>query len=258
VVLQSKRERLEREMKTVRSGRRAIIHTSYREFQKKLKPSQWKYLPRTIDICALDPFAEVLDAEADVFVTAADFEGAFRQLPELLSASSDARRVQARSLLKVPMSAIQPASSAPELGEIVESSVASSSSHTDALNLATAAFSCQELPCNNYGNKAPYLFGWDDIASHHCRLDSFSGDPYWYHTEHARALPTIAFSTVGSKFAGAVVRAAGLDDRVATVSDMDAKDLRLGCSACPPQKKNGALSWTKVGYKWRDFVSSCL
>jgi hypothetical protein len=56
-------------------------------------PSQWKYLPRTLDICALDPFAKVLDAKSDVAVTAADFEDAFRQLPEILLASSDAHKI---------------------------------------------------------------------------------------------------------------------------------------------------------------------
>jgi hypothetical protein len=245
-------------MKTIRAQRRAFIHTSYQEFHKKLTPSQWKYLPRTIDICALDPFAQVLDARADVVVTAADFEDAFHLLPELLSASSDARRLQARSLLKIPTCGIQPASRAPEPGEIVASEAALSPSHPDALNLATAAFSCQELPCNSYGIKAPYLFGWDDIASHHCRSDSFSANPFWYQqpTEDAPASPKITFSTLGSKIAGAAVRAARLDDKVATVSNMDAKDLWFGCSVCPAQKKNG--SWTKVGYKWREIVGSCL
>jgi len=70
--------------------RRATIHTSYKEFQKRLMPSQWKYLPRTLDICELEPFAKELDAEPNVAVTATDFEDGFRQLPELLLASSDA------------------------------------------------------------------------------------------------------------------------------------------------------------------------
>jgi len=257
--LQSKRERLKQEMNTIQTARRTIIHTSYQEFKKRLMPSQWKYLPRTFDICALDPFAKVLDAEADVFITAADFEEAFRQLPELLSASSDVRQIEARSLLEIPTSVIQPPSSLPEPGEIPESGAALSSSHPDALNLATAAFTCEESPCNSlHVNKAPYLFGWDDIASHYCRLDSLAGEPFWYQQPMGAAPtpPKIAFSPLGSDIAGTVVRAAGLDDRVATVSDMDAKDLRFGCFTCPSQKRNGAL--TKVGYNWRDFVGSCL
>jgi hypothetical protein len=120
MVLEKKKERLEREMREIRSARRAIIHTSYTGYLKTLMPSQWKYLPRTVDICAMDPFAAVVDAEGDVAVTAADFEDAFRQLPELISADSDARKLHARSLLKIPTAVNHPASSAPEPGEIVE------------------------------------------------------------------------------------------------------------------------------------------
>ena len=103
-----------------------------------------------------------------------------------------------------------------------------------------------------------YLFGWDDIAQHHCRLDlgSFDGVAYgweFHWMDQPPDPPKFAFSARGSEIAGTIVRAAGFDDRVATPLDMDAKDLRFGCSACPPQS-SGASSWTKVGYKWRDFV----
>ena len=133
-------------------------------------------------------------------------------------------------------------------------------SHHDTLELATATFTCEEAPCVD-GNRVLYLFGWDDIASHHCRPDSFSDHPHWYHqpVEHAPTSPKIVFSTRGSKAAGTTIRAAGLDDRVATVSNMDAKDLRFACLACPAKMKHleGAPTWTKVGYRWRDFVGSC-
>jgi len=222
-------------------------------------PSQWKYLSRTLDICALEPFAKVLDAKPDVVVTAADFEDAFRQLPELLLASSEARKIHLRSLLQVPTSANQPASSASGAGEIVQSeapSSSSSSSQIDALDLATAVFTCQER-CS-----APALFGWDDIAQHHCRLDLDRFDRFdtsgllscWEHRiDQAAGPPKIDFSVERSRIARAVVQAAGLDDRTATVLDMDAKDLRFGCSACRPERYAG-YSLTKVGYKWRDWV----
>jgi hypothetical protein len=256
-VLQCKQERLENERKDARSARRAIIHTSYKEFQKKLTPSQWKYLPRTFDICALDPFAKVLDAEPDVMVTAADFEDAFRQLPDLLLASSDAHKIHLRSLLKISTSVNHPASSAPGAGEVIHSEALSSSSSSpqpDPLDLATAVFTCREH-CS-----APAIFGHDDIAQHHCRLDFDKLEnigglfSFWQHRiDGAPGPPTIDFSVERSRIAGAVVRAAGLDDRVGTVSDMDEKDLRFECSACRPGRYGGS-SFTKVGYKWRDFV----
>ena len=222
-------------------------------------PSQWKYLPRTLDICALEPFAKVLNAKPDVAVTAADFEDAFRQLPQILLASSDARKIHLRSLLQIPTSTNQPASSDTGTGEFVQRdapSSSSSSSQTDPLDLATAVFTCRER-CS-----APALFGWDDIAQHHCKLDLNKFDRFdtsgllscWEHrSDQALGPPKIDFSVERSRIARAVVQAAGLDDRVATISDMDTKDLRFGCSACRLERY-GASSFTKVGYKWRDFV----
>lgn len=254
-VLQNKHERIHFQMRQIQDSRRAIIDTSYQEFKKTLMPSQWKYLPRTLDICALDPFTKVMDAAVDVAVTATDFEQAFHELPELLAASSDARKLHARSLLKILTSATQPA---PEPREILQGHVAVSlnSSQPDALDLATAAFTCQGQSC-----RAPNLFGWDAIAQHHCRLDLdwFIGQPYGHLqqcVDHSPDPPKISFSSDLSKIAAAVVQATGLDDRVATILDMDAKDLRFGCSVCSPRKERGkgSSSWVKAGYKWRDFV----
>ena len=241
-------------MRDIRSARRLIIHTSYQEYQKNLTPAQWKYLPRTLDICGLDPFAKVIDSTIDIAVTAADFEEAFRELPDLLAASSDARKLHARSLIDIPTSVVQPA---PESGETLEGDavMCSSSLQPDTLDLATAAFTCQEPPCSG-----PCLFGWDDIAQHRCRLDLdlLASRPYWeqQYLDHSSDPPKIGFSSDKSEIAAAIVRAAGLDDRVATVSDMDAKDLRFGCSVCPPKMENGNGTpyWTKAGYKWREFV----
>ena len=254
-VLQNKHERIHFQMRQIQDSRRAIIDTSYQEFKKTLMPSQWKYLPRTLDICALDPFTKVMDAAVDVAVTATDFEQAFCELPELLAASSDARKLHARSLLKILTSATQPA---PEPREILQGHVAVSLnfSQPDALDLATAAFTCQGQSC-----RAPNLFGWDAIAQHHCRLDLdwFIGQPYGHLqqcVDHSPDPPKISFSSDLSKIAAAVVQATGLDDRVATILDMDAKDLRFGCSVCSPRKERGkgSSSWVKAGYKWRDFV----
>ena len=243
----------------IRSARRAIVHSFYQEYQKTLRPSQWKYLPRTLDICAMDPFSAVMNAEADVVVTAADFEDAFRQLPELIAANFEARKLHARSLLKVPTSANQPTCSAPEQGEIVvgEASSSSTSLLPDVLNLATAVFRCHEASCK-LNPRVPYLFGWDDIAQHNCKSDlgSYASD---YHLMDEPGPSKIEFSAAGSEIAAAVVRVAGLDDKVATVSDMDAKtkDIRFGCPLCPPATNNGSC-WTMPGFKWHELVCPCL
>ena len=207
----------------------------------------------------MDPFAVVVDAEPDVSVTSADLEDAFRQLPELISADLHARKLHARSLLRNLTSANQPACSAPESGEIAdgEASSFSNSLPPNALDLATAVFKCRERSC-----RVSFLFGWDDIAQHHCNLDLHSNDPSWtpHHVKYKPGLPKLEFSAPGTEITAAVVRAVGLNDKVATVSDMDAKteDIRFGCSICPavPVRRNGTLN--KGGYKWRELVRSCL
>jgi hypothetical protein len=70
--------------------------------------------------------------------------------------------------------------------------------------------------------------------------------------------PKIEFNAPRSEIIAAIVRAVGLDDKVATISDMDTKtkDIRFGCSLCPPVKRNG--TWKMGGYKWREMVGSCL
>ena len=261
MILERKRLRLEREMGEIRSARRAIIHTSYEEYQKTLKPSQWKYLPRTVDICAMDPFAVVVDAEPDVVVTSKDFEDAFRQLPGLISADLDDRKLHARSLLKILTSANQPSCSAPDPGENADGKASSSSNSLppNPLDLATAVFTCHEG-----SGKKSWLFGWDDIAQHHCNLDLdlHSNDPSWipHCAKYEPGLPKMEFSAPGSEITAAVVRAVGLNDNVATVSDMDAKtkDLRFRCDICPLVPVRRIRTWKKAGYKWRELVRSCL
>ena len=257
-VLVKKQERLVEEMKHIRHTRRAIVHASYQEYKKTLMPSQWKYLPRTLDICGLDPFAKVIDAKADINITAADFEDAFHQLPELLAASSDALKLHARNLIQIYKRVNQSTSSAPGPGQFVEGE-GSSSSQPDVLDLATAVFTCKESSC-----RERHLFGWDDIAQHHCKMDLdelIARRYFWELYNPIDCAPhnlRITFSSLRSEVAAVVVRAAGLDDRVATVSDMDARDLRFACSFHPPQCPSGPSSWTNVGYKWRDFVRSRL
>ena len=82
----------------------------------------------------------VVDAEADVVVTATDFEDAFRQLPELISAYFDARKLHVRSLLKIPTSN-QPLLEPKEI-VVGEASLSSNSLRSDALDLAT----CLHIP----------------------------------------------------------------------------------------------------------------
>ncbi|KAJ3504221.1 hypothetical protein NLJ89_g8050 [Agrocybe chaxingu] len=249
IVMQDKRRRLERDTGAIRAGRRAIVHALYQEYKKTLRPSQWKCLPRTIDICAMEPFIKVLDADANVAVTAIHFEDAMRQLPRLLSSALARRKKDALASLKRHTSTLRR----------LRRRGQRRSPPPNPLDLATSAFICLES-CRasssvlGYGLYPPSsrLFGWDEVASHECRRDTYSDSPC--KELDPRALKV---SVHNSEVVTAIVQAVGLDDKVATIADMDAKDIRFGCSVCPSTLKDGESSWCKVGYKWREFVTHC-
>ena len=149
-----------------------------------------------------------MDSAVDVIITAVDFEDPFRQLPELLVASSSARKLHACSPIKIPTSCLLPDSSAPEREEILDGKAAMSSNslQPDVLDLATATFTCQEQSCIC---AVLTLFGWDDITKHHCTLDLdwFSDLSSWqqYGINYFPDLPKIAFSAVRSRIASIVI-----------------------------------------------------
>ncbi|CAA7263078.1 unnamed protein product [Cyclocybe aegerita] len=260
IVLHSKRKRLERDMGPIRAGRRAIIHALYQGYKKTLPPSQWKCLPRTVDICAMEPFIKVLDAGANA---AAHFEDAMRQLPKLLSSALARRKKDAPASLKKVTSTLASASTSTLNQSSSETAKAGTAKAPppNPLDLVTSAFVCLER-CHAsryrsvFGLYPPssHLFGWNEVASHECRPDTYSDSPCMELDPQAL---TIAVDDSGSMAAAAIVRAVGLDDKVATIADMDVKDLRFGCSVCPSTLKDGEIEWCKVGYKWREFVTHC-
>ena len=103
----------------------------------------------------------------------------------------------------------------------------------------------------NFGDRGSYLFGWDNIAQHHCKLDFGlrSSNPDWIQNcvDYELGPLNIAFNRHPRLIAATVVRAAGLDDKIAMVSGMDTKsrDMRFGCSVSPLLKRN-TTSWVKV------------
>jgi hypothetical protein len=133
------------------------------------------------------------------------------------------------------------------------------------LDLATTVFICHEPSSGCHFSHRPYLFKRDDIAQHHRKLDSGSHSNDYsvqHHLEYEPEPPKIKISALESEIAAAIVRAVGLDDKIATVSNMDAKtnDIRFGCSFCLPIRNYGleGSEWMMVGYKWRELVGSSL
>ena len=222
-----KTARLKADESTIRCNRRHIIYLRYKDYQSTLHPSQWKYLPRTLEITGYEPFARHVEAPVDVEVTAATFDDAFAHLPELLAAAMDARKKSLRDLLPngIPMN-----------------EGVNTDARYDPMDLATATFQCKE--------DFAFLFGWDEIASHHCRGEQ-EGVLLTYNADlqPKTTAPLVEYNPFAAKEVKSVVGLVGLDFTTTTPADLDGKDLRFACDSYG----GGWERYTK-GYDWRNLV----
>jgi hypothetical protein len=215
-VQERKAQRIKRQIAALKTNRRQILAARYKEFQRTLRPSQWKYLPSTLEISAFEPFARHIEADVGVKVDGKMFDDAFVALPELLAVAAEQYKATLRALMD---------GTTREEGEIA----------ADPLDLATAAFKCSK--CRN-SLFSPCVFGWNEIATHHCPPE----DPveFRYSPEIANVVRKLAQLT-------------GLDAATATPADFDEKNFRYGCDACPRIKDHGQSY--RLGYSWQNLVN---
>ena len=210
-------------LETMRRNRRPIIHSRYKDYQRTLHPSQWKYLPQTLEIMGYEPFARHLNAPVETQVTAATFDDAFAHLPELLAAAMEERKKSLRDLLP---------------DENVNAS-------HDPMDLATAVFRCKE--------DWAFLFGWDEIASHHCRRER-EGLLLTYHADlqPKTTAPPVEYSPLVADVVRKVAVMVGLDCATTTPADLDKEDVRFSCDSC----RSHTEGWKQyeIGYDWRTMV----
>jgi len=226
--LTNKTQRLEQEHAELRMARRMLVRNRYGDYARTLSPSQWKYLPRPLDICSFEPFTELITADPDIIVTSQSFDEAFEMLPELLSSAAEERRKSKLALLPPAITG----------------------SAVDPLELATSAFQCQKCSKSSfyYSN---ILFGWNDIASHHCGVQTAG----LFSSPSANEVDNPgAYNMEAAKWVGKIVEKVGLDPATATVVEMDNKDVRFTCTTCPIQQMKGG--WARAGYCWRRLVNS--
>ncbi|KDR76602.1 hypothetical protein GALMADRAFT_247009 [Galerina marginata CBS 339.88] len=237
-ILQFQEERLAAERATLMDSRRNIMHDLYQTYQRSLVPSQWKYLPRTLDICELEPFAQLIEAPTDVVVTAEDFGNGMKMLLALLSSLSERKLEEFRDVLRVEKTDLSDNAHQPD-------AVASSPHNpVDPLELATSVFQC-EGQCIRYHERCSVI-GVEELMTHHCDAD--------YTLFFNRSAMSWNFSLRGAQTASSLVQLAGLDPKTASVSDMDQKDLRFTCRLCKPVQVSANL-WMANGYSWRRAVS---
>lgn len=225
-----KAKRLQMELERIKRRRRQILDARYKIFQSTLHPSQWKYLPGTLEIAGFEAFSRYIEANAEIEVDETMFDDAFLELPKLLDVATE----QCKATLFALMD-----NTPREDGEI----------GPDSIELATAVFQCMEV--HQLPRPLKYLFGWDEIASHHC-LPEQEGSHFSAHRTtrlQLKYMPEIA--DVVRKLA----QLTGLDASTATAADFDEKNKRFSCDGCTISKFSDGR-YFQVGYTWRTLVSS--
>lgn len=217
-------------LETMRLNRRPIIHSRYKDYQRTLHPSQWKYIPQTSEIISYEPFAKHVNAPVEAEITAATFDDAFAHLPELLAAAMEERKKFLRDLLPNR--------------SIVNEDENMDASH-DPMDLATAVFRCKE--------DWAFLFGWDEIASHHCRRER-EGLLLTYNEDlqPKTTVPLVEYDPLVADMVKKVEEIAGLDCATTTPADLDKKNVRFSCDSC----RSHTEGWKQyeIGYDWRTLV----
>ena len=228
-------------MAALRMERRKILNARYLEYQRSLSPSQWKYLPTTLEIGHYEAFAHFIEADADVKVTASMFNDAFERFSEYHAAAMEKRRAALRPLLPNCVDE-------KEEGEVDQTV-------SDPLELATAVFRCQTT---NAPHHSSFVFGWDDIVSHHCLIER-GWSPYLttFTQIDGPNAPQLEYGAHAAKIVEKLIELSGLDPMSATATDLDQKNLRFSCAFCGPLKTGVDMKYIwRLGYTWRAMVSS--
>ncbi|KAH8091719.1 hypothetical protein BXZ70DRAFT_952980 [Cristinia sonorae] len=244
-------DRLSREAAKIRFARVDIIQQRYMEFKKSIPPTQWKYLPRTLTVTLLQPFMDVITRDPSEELKLEEYDALFVQLPGLLNDWSEERQAE---LTKSMVDA-----------NVVHNPTQLDSPSSNQLSLARTVFRCSSpyYMCE----RDPYLFGWDDIAVHHCMHDNYIN--FWgvigtYTHAHRYGLSLtfpvemkgykLVYDPSVVKIAEKVVAWSGLDPMTATTEQVHEKlrQTRFDCKKCPSFEEQGVLY--RFGYNWRRLV----
>jgi len=214
------KKRVQGQISAIRDERKKIVREGYFHYSMQLPPLQWKQVPPLLDICNLEPFARLINADPGVGVTSLDFGPAFKELPLLLSAISQEHKSRIRP--HIPAGRCWDFDSPP----------------IDPLELATSVFQCMKKGCSGF------ILGWRGISEHHCKTEAHG----------SYSCRQFKYSHPAAEFAAQVVQVAGLDPKTAVIADMDDKDLRFGCSKCQLPMRLKSREKSAPGYTWRTMV----
>lgn len=243
----ARQRRRESEDRAIRQTRRQILDRLFKAYKMTLPPAQWKYLPTTAILSGLQPFRDVIEADASTVVAEADLRPCMENIADVLTAAKDALKTR---LIERAVASHRP----PEDSDGTSAEGGCQLEPLQIFELATTVFKC------NSCQKAVY--GWDEITSHFCSVGDHgiheSASPFYGHptTIYNLEYPyEFRFSTETIHAVRNVIKAAGLDPASATVAEMDAKDLRFTCVQCNDSLPYSYLtSRNHLAYSWRGLV----
>lgn len=243
-IVAAEQRRREFENRAVRESRRHILDLLFKAYKCSVPPTQWKSLPPTLALCRLKPFRNIIESNASIAVTEADFAPHMQNIADILaSAQAELKtRLVGRAIFGYhPSLPHAPAGAHP-------SGAANHLETSQLFNLASTVFTCKD--CQNG------LYGWDNITSHFC-APSHTGQVQVEEYPHE-----FQFNGQARKAAQKVVREVGLNPFTATVADMDMKNIRFGCTTCDKHdgvnKGSSSFPHEEMAYTWRALVSSFL
>lgn len=196
-----------------------------------------------MEICRFECFNRLIDADPGIITVAeAHFTDCMNRLPELLATRLEATKSALRNEMYSE-------------GHMAhEQSVGHSN---DIMDTVAATFVCRQF-CSKYvgSRDSSLVIGFDEVATHYCEpvekglTDSSVDDISTVPDE-----PIFIFHKKASDVAKDLACCAGLDVD-ASVSDMDAKDLRFKCPLCPGCSTtiNRVQVTFATGFGWREAV----
>lgn len=221
-----KEDRLSEERVARRSQRQRMLMNQIQQYLSS-RPRD-EVVPSYADICQMDDFKAILDAPANVSVTAESFAGPIARLPEL--SSPWIQSIYQRLLTLQP-------NLAPEVDGL------------SRLDLASTFFTCCMPGCGE-------MLTYPRVLTHHCMTKLFFalldspkqetnkyfmalGYEPWSYGDTSRILYHIG-STMVANF---LIKNCGLDDTVTTPQEMDNIDPRFTCERCASPDVLLIFSW---------------
>ena len=265
-----RKKRIERENKAIIMGRKRAAMTVLQEYKNHRLPYS-EIMPEAVDFCDMQPVKSIIDQPLDVSVDAASFLHLIPEFQSLFATWRNGIHLQLCNLLKQPEE--------PDLYYDIFGLVSLEQTRCvpktdkealEMLSLASTVFACMEC-----GAVLSTLFGvyfkgplfYPEVLGHTCltRVCSFRGRfadyPVDPSTELRRQSSTkrvkwnansLTLNTDMRIIAEVLIEESGLDPSVATVTDMDERNLFYACLPCASDRND---ELTAPVYKWRDAVS---